>query len=540
MNEIIEQVIDTIRSAWRFRWPALLVAFVVALLGWVVVFALPDSYQADARVFVDTRTALKPVLQGLVVEQDVNAEINFVRQSLLAGPQLKKIAEETGVLAPTVTDPALQSRILLALANRVTLSVKSASDREDERNTAGTIYGISYTDSDRARSLKVVQALKNTLVEETLGGKREGSENAQKFLEAQIKDYEQRLRAAEDRLADFKKRNVGLMPTEQGGYFAQLQTELDAAKKAETDLAIATSRRGELEKQLRGETAITATSSSAPGANGNGGVGDTVSRIREAQARLDELLLRFTDRHPDVIAARATLDDLKKRRQQEIELLRSGDANAAASSGASSNPVYQSIQLAMNQAEVELTTLRGQLAQHRAKVGELQKRLDTAPKVEAEYAQLNRDYDVNKAQYTALLASYQKAQIGERADNAGSVRFEVVQPPTASFKPVSPPRGLLLGAALLLGMVAGIGWAYLFHMMRPVVGSARALAEFTGLPVLSVVGVAFPEQVSANRRRQSWAFAAGAASLLVAFVAVIALNRAGIRLSLQSMGLVLI
>ena len=47
----------------------------------------------------------------------------------------------------------------------------------------------------------------NTFVEQTLGGKREGSENAQKFLEAQIKDYEQRLSVAEDKLAAFKKQN---------------------------------------------------------------------------------------------------------------------------------------------------------------------------------------------------------------------------------------------------------------------------------------------------------------------------------------------
>ena len=57
--------------------------------------------------------------------------------------------------------------------------------------------------------------------------------------------------------------------------------------------------------------------------------------------------------------------------------------------------------------------------------------MNSAPQVEAEYQQLNRDYDVNKAQYTALLESYQKARLGERADNAGSVRFEVVLPPTA-------------------------------------------------------------------------------------------------------------
>ena len=80
------------------------VAFAVAIIGWAVVFALPDRYEADARVFVDTRTALKPALQGLTIDQSVDAQINYVRQSLLEGPQLEKIAVETGVLPPSVTD----------------------------------------------------------------------------------------------------------------------------------------------------------------------------------------------------------------------------------------------------------------------------------------------------------------------------------------------------------------------------------------------------------------------------------------------------
>jgi hypothetical protein len=90
------------------------------------------------------------------------------------------------------------------------------------RSNAGSIYGIVYQDRNRARSLKVVGELLNTLIVDTLGGKRQGSEDAQKFLETQIRDYETRLRAAEDKLAEFKKHNVGAMPTEQGGYFCSL------------------------------------------------------------------------------------------------------------------------------------------------------------------------------------------------------------------------------------------------------------------------------------------------------------------------------
>jgi polysaccharide chain length determinant protein (PEP-CTERM system associated) len=530
MNTLFEQIYDILHGAWRFRWWALITAAAVAVVGWTYVFTMPDRYEAHARVFVDTRTALKPVLQGLTVEQDVNAQLNFVRQSLLAGPQLQKIAEQTGVLPASETKPAVKARLLDGMASRVRLTVSSASERENERE-AGSIYGISFQDGDRIRSLRVVEVLLNTLVEETLGGKREGAETAQKFLETQIREYERRLRAAEDRLADFKKRNLGLMPTEQGGYFTQLQTELDAAKKAEGDLQIQESRRNELARQLRGEAVISASGSSPMlGAAGLTAGADTVTRIKETQARLDELLLRFTEKHPDVIATRQTLEELKKRRTAEIESLRRGDANAVAASGAASSPVFQSIQLALNQVDVEIASLRRAVAQHRAKAVELRKRLDTAPQVEAEFAALNRDYDVNKSQYSALLANYEKARLGEQADNAGSVRFEIVQPPSADFAPVFPRRGLFLAGVLLLALAAGGGLAYLLQVLRPVVGSARSLSEFTGLPVLGVVSYAFPGRLQVEARRDLWRFAAATACLFAGFAAVVVLNWSGFRL----------
>jgi polysaccharide chain length determinant protein (PEP-CTERM system associated) len=535
MTPALDHVLDEVRGAWRFRWFAIVSAFLLALIGWAVVFALPDRYEADARVFVDTRTALKPALQGLTIDQNVDAQINYVRQSLLEGPQLEQIAKDTGVLPPAVTDERARAKILDKLSNRITLAVINAGAQGDERSTAGTIYSFHYVDVSRERSLRVVESLLNTFVEQTLGGKREGSEHAQQFLETQIKDYEQRLSAAEDKLATFKKKNIGLMPSDQGGYFAQLQKEVDAAKKAETDLSVAMSRRDELAKQLHSDSAISAAGSSTiAGVRGAGGGSDTLSRIQETQAKLDELLLKYTDKHPDVIATRATLDELKKRRVTELDSLRRGDASAVASSGAGNNPVYQSMQLELNKVEVEIAALRRELAQHEGTVAELRQRLNSAPQVEAEYQQLNRDYDVNKAQYTALLESYQKARLGERADNAGSVRFEVVLPPTAPIMPVWPKRTVWLAEIWLLALALGAGVAYGLHTMKPIISSVRTINEMTNFPVLGVVSSAFPTAQRKRFRRQMLRFSGATICLLLALAAVLALNSSGARLTMHA------
>ncbi|MDB6100265.1 MAG: hypothetical protein JWO52_264 [Gammaproteobacteria bacterium] len=519
---------EELHGTWRFRWQALAVAWIVGWLGWAGVIFWSDMYKATARVFVDTGTPLKPVLQGLAVAQDANAQLNYVRQSLLSTPVLNRIASDAGLLTPQITDPRERARIKEDMNARVLITVRSGSDLGGEgRDSGGVIYGIVYKDTVRERALEVVQQLLNTLVKDTLLGKRQGSQDAQKFLETQIKSYEARLGEAEQRLADFKKRNVGVMPGEQGGYFNRLQSELDAVRAAQSALQVATSRRDEIVQQLRGDSLIAATAAAPPNLNGQNmqSGGGLASRIRETQAKLDELLLKYTDRHPDVIATRENLDELKRRRDADIDAMRHGDANAAADSGASSNPLYQSIQLALNQADVDVATLRRQLEGHRARVAELRSALNTVPQVEAEYEQLNRDYDVNKTQFTALLTQLQKARLGQQADSSGAVRFEVIEPPNANFKPSPPSRSQLIAAVLAAALGVGGGVAYLRHQLNPVFWSAVGLAAMSGATVLGVVNSAFPEAATRERRRDALWYALGVVGLLAVALLLVRANQ---------------
>lgn len=532
MNAKLVPLVDEIRGAWRFRWAAIAVAALVALAGWLIIFSLPDRYEAQAQVLVDTRTALKPVLQGLATDQDVNAQLNYVRQALLADQELTALAERVGALPTTAIGPAQQQALLDALRKRIDLTVDRSEDLAGGAPTAGsTTYGITYQDVDRARALKMVRILLDTLVNETLGGSRQGSEHAQQFLKQQIADYEKRLQTAEDRLAAFRSQHLGVMPTEQGGYFAQLEHETETTEDLKTKLIVAQSRRSALRKELHGDAAISAMDATPMiGPNGQLVAGDTASQIQQVQAHLDQLLLRFTDKYPDVIAARQTLADLKKRRAQEIAALRRGDASAAAMSGASSNPIYQSIQLALNKANVDIADLQTELAEHQSKAQQLQHLLNATPELQAQYAQLSRDYDINKQQYAALLASYDKARLGERAGNAGAVRFELVQPPMVSFAPVWPARGKYLTVVLLLALAAGGGLAYGLNQLRPVVGSSAALRQLTGIPVVAVVGSAFPTRAAQLTRREVRRFSVALVCLLAGFVLAVVLSHVGVRL----------
>ncbi|MDE2051762.1 MAG: hypothetical protein KGJ72_12170, partial [Gammaproteobacteria bacterium] len=283
--------------------------------------------------------------------------------------------------------------------------------------------------------------------------------------------------------------------------------------------------------ELHGDAAVSAMDATPViGPNGQLVGGDTAAQIQQVQAHLDQLLLKFTDKYPDVIAARQTLAQLKQRRAEEIAALKRGDASAAAMSGASSNPIYQSIQLALNKANVDIADLQAELTEHQSKAQQLQHLLDATPELQAQYAQLSRDYDINKQQYTALLQSYDKARLGERAGNAGAVRFEVVQPPTVSFAPVWPSRGKFLLEVLVAALAAGGALAYGLNQLRPVVASPASLRQLTGIPVVTVVGNAFPTLAARRARTEVRWFAIGLACLLAVFVLAVLLSHAGVRL----------
>lgn len=516
LKAMVEQAIERIRGAWRFRWWGLLTAWGVCLVGWATILCLPDRYEASARVFVDARTALSRATEGLAVTADIDSQIERVRQALLGGPELEDVARKEGLQSALAT-PTERQNVVSELRQRIQINARGAG-----------LYVISYTDPNRDRSLRVVDRIVNHFVEDTLSGKRQGSEQAERFLREQIAEYERRLSAAEDRLAGFKKRHVGLLPGTQSDYFARLQTEMDALAKARTDLAIAQRQREELQRQERGGSVFggsdSATVAGTAGAGATVGDNDLAARIRETQARLDELKLRFTDKHPDVIALRSALTELKARQQAEIDAVKRGDAGAAARMGLGSNPVFRSIQLQLNQTDVDIAALKGKIAESQGKIASLNKLVNTAPEVEAEFARLNRDYDVTRTEYQALVQRLQQSRLSAQAEETGIVRFEVIDPPSAAFKPVWPKRPPLIIAVLLAALAAGGGVAYLLHRMRPVFNSARELNEITGLPVLGVVNMTRLEKQRAHARGRVLLYAA-TASLLMPVAAVVLLTQ---------------
>jgi polysaccharide chain length determinant protein (PEP-CTERM system associated) len=518
MREFFEKLWDEVSGAWRFRWIAMITAWVVALVGWALVLAMPDTYQATARVFVDTRTMLSEVTRGISVETNIDTQIQRVRQALLGGPEIEKVArEEFPEFATSI--PERRQLLVSKLRDRITITSDSR-----ENATAGT-YVITYTDENRLRSEGIVRRLVTAFVEGSRGGNREDTENTRRFLDAQIADTTASLRAAEGRLRDFQTKNFALMLGTKGDYFARQQAEVSELDKDRSALAIKLSQREALRRQLAIEQPVLngTTDSGVPGAPSSGVApgNDTASRIRATEAELDSLLLQFTEKHPRVIALRATLEDLKARQREELEAVRRGDPGAAQRFGLGSNPVYQDLMKQLNLTEVEIAALQRSVADHQNKIAELNKVMKTAPEIEAELKDMNRDYDQTLRLYNDLVDKRSRMAVSERAEDTGKKStFEVIDPARASYVPVAPNRPRLIITVLFAALAAGGGLAYLLYQLKPVFSSARQLGEVTGLPVLGLVNMIWLGRYQAAARRGAIVYAALGTLLLAAAVVI--------------------
>lgn len=487
MNEQIGELLSHVRATWRRRWLALLVAWVACLFAWGITLMLPDKYEANARVYVDTQTALKPVLRGIAVDDDLDAQVMLVREALLSRPQLEAVARKTNLDA-NVRNAGGMDNLINDLQHDLTVT---ASSTNKQAGLAGreNIYAISYQNPNRAKSVEVVRALLDNFVEGALNGNRSGANAAQAFLKEQIKDYEKRLSAAEARLADFKKRNVGMIPGDKGDYFSRLDKEMSGLQDAETNLAIAASRREELRRQLGAAKVYVPGTSGATGPGGAGATSDITTRIQESEAKLEELLLKYTDRHPEVLALKQTIAELKKREAKEMADLARGGSGTGVIRSLNVNPVYQSIQVQLSQVDVEVASLRGAVAQHQQQIADLRKFVNSAPEVEQEYSRLNRDYGVTKAQYEVLVQRLEQARVSDDAAQSGIARFEVIDPPRADVKPVWPNRPLFIIFGLLGGLVLGVATAFLVHLLIPRFDDLGTLRRKTGMKVLGAVSL---------------------------------------------------
>lgn len=527
MELLIGQLLIIVRRMWKYRWVGLVVAWVTGLVGAVVVFVLPDRYEASARIYVDTQSILKPLMSGLAVQPNVEQQVTMLSRTLISRPNVEKLVRMADLDLKNQSKAQQEATIETVTSN---LSIQS-SGRDN-------LYILGYRDSDPETAKRVVQSLVSIFVESSLGQTRQGTTTATTFINEQIKAYEAKLEEAETRLKEFRLKNLSNAGGDGKDSAARIAELGSLLERARLEYREALNARDAAKAQLDAEKARggqqTTAQSLMQESSANISTPELDARLAEHRRNLDALLQRYTDQHPDIITTRKLIKDLEEQRKREIAELRKQAMNVPTPSvGQSSGSLaVQEMVRLLATAEVQVAALKARVDEYSSRYAQAMAALKTAPQVEAEAAQLNRDYAIHKRNYEDLVQRREQASISGELDVASGVAdFRVIDPPRANPKPVAPNRLLLLAGAMAGALGVGLFTTFAASQLRPVFHDANDLRARVELPILGVVTRLVTDADRARQRVDLIRFSAGAGGLLAMFA--VALTVLAVQLSRQ-------
>lgn len=510
MDELLRQAIGYLRAMWLYRWWGLASVWLVGVIATGVIFTIPDRYESSARIYVDTQSMLKPLMSGLAIQPNIDQQVAMLSRTLISRPTMERLIQMADL---DITVKTKEQRE--ALIARLTSTLKIQSAGRDN------LYTLGYQDESPARAKRVVQSLMSIFVESGLGDKRKDTDAAKRFIEEQIKVYEAKLEESENRLKEFKLRNMELMGN-SGGFLNQISTVSEQIKQARLDLREATNSRDAMKRQLVGEESTGAPSPSPASI----AVPELDGRIDALKKDLDGLLRRYTESHPDVVSVRRLIDQLQAEKVKEIEERRKSGTSDLSQNNVS--PMFQQMKMALAESEANVASMQARVSEYESRLQQLKTSARLVPELETELAQLNRDYETYRHNYDSLVSRRESASMSADLETtSGIAEFRLIDPPSLPTKPAAPNRIMLVMISALAALAAGFGVAFLASQLRPTILDGRVLREISGLPVLGTVSmIPNPDR---QRRERRWGLAfygclgayAGVMGLAVLLAAVV-------------------
>jgi polysaccharide chain length determinant protein (PEP-CTERM system associated) len=505
MAELTAVILTFLKAIGKYRWYAVFISWMVAVIGWAVVYKLPNDYQASARVYVDTQSILKPLLSGMTTLPNLDQQVVFMRRTLISRPNVERVMRMVDLDVKTSSAKDHEG-----VVNELMDKIKIIGTERDD------IYTITYNNSNPKLGKDVVQSLLTIFVEGSFGGKKQDSEKAVQFIDDQIKSYEEKLATAETAMKDFKIRNMGLLPRQGTDYSGKIAEMSDLLNQARLELVEAEGARNAIKRQIAGDdpAPVTGTDVADP-LDSNP---ELEGRIQTVNKQLDGLRLQYTEEHPDIIGAKRLLAQLETKKKEEAK-----KHKRSADPGANYSPMLQQMNVALSVAEARVASLKARVDELGARTNRMRGQSTAAPEVEAQLAQLNRDYEVNRSNYQKLVERRESAKLsGDLSSATDMLTFRVIDPPTVPLSPSGPNRPRLFSLVFAGALVAGLVVALLMSQVRPTFLSQSSLREVTGVPILGTIGMNWTTEQKVKRRRRLYAMGASVLALFGAYGGVMA------------------
>lgn len=484
-----EQTRILVREVYHRRVMIVTLFIIVSLLAVSAGLVMPKRYSTSTDILVDDRNILQPLMEGTAVPTGVSDRASLARELIFGQRILNQVLERAGLREPDMTpreeEQALES---LKSATRVT-------------SHGNNLIRITYQDSDPERAQKVARLFAGLFIQGSHEAKLRESREAFNFIDEQVEEYHQKLVEAERKLKEFRSRNLGARAGSERSINERINELTSRIERTEMELKEARVQEESLQRQLSGQAAITVSLTRE---------GQFRGQLAELQQKLDDLLLRYTESHPDVRRVKSQIETLKqavedeRQRRQLAEL--NGEQEDFVDENISLNPLYQQLRSQLSEIRTRIDTLETRLAESEEQLNREIERGQQVHESEAVLSELTRDYEVNKEIYQDLLRRRENARVSMSMDEQNQgLALRVEEPARLPNQPDGLRLMHVAAGGLFAGLALPLGLVVLLVRFDPRLRSTEELSRTLEVPVMGVIPhLANPVDRRQRRRITLW------------------------------------
>jgi succinoglycan biosynthesis transport protein ExoP len=519
-------------------------ALAIVVVAAVVALALPPIYESTATILIEEQQ-IPPDFVRSTVTGFADQRIQSLNQQILSRTRLLEIIRQFN-LYPEMREKYTQEEIIEKMRDDIKVELISAEMTDQKkrgRKAQSEGVTIAFTIAYRGRNPDVVQRVTSNLsslyLQENLKIREQQAKSTTQFLETELKEIQERIKTLGQKITEFKSKHEGILPELQ-------QFNLSQAERLEKEIdQLNVQIRAAEERKIYLEGQLATVKPDSPLISSTGErVMDPYSRLKALEVVLCDLQSRYADSHPDIQKVKREMAELQKvvgrtpgspsLKRQKLTQLRAELAQiqgryseqhpevvklkkeiaalekipetggAAQPVSQPDNPAYVNLLTNIQAAANDIAALKRQRAELEAKLKTYRQRLELAPQVEQEYLALTRDYQNAHTKHQEIMNKILEARIAEGMEESQKAeKFTLIDPASYPEKPVSPKRGLIFLAGLILSLGGGLGMVALAENLDHSIKSADELAWLTGLPVLgSIARIVTKEDVARERQRR--------------------------------------
>ena len=468
----------------RGRWFLIVPLCISLTLGLGMTLTANKTYEASTMILVQPQRVPTSYIRS-VVSSDINQRISTISQQVLSRSNLEQIIDQFGLFEDSTG--MYQEEKISGLRKRIKVRTERARQGAES-------FSISFTGSEPQRVMRIANTLASYFMDENLKVREAQAIGTSEFLDSELEKTKKRLEEKEQKLAAFRAKYLGGLPDELE---TNLRT-LDRMQKQATDKAMLLRDVNNSISQLDSQISSMASS----GGSGMGGndflnfdidesMEEDDSALQAAQANYEALLLRYTEKHPDVKKLKRIIEKLKKDREAAMEMEEeqpSAELEEDILPDMGWDPVAP-LKAQRAQLVVEANNIQAEVSAIQEKMKIYQQRVEDTPKRELELQSLRRDYGNIQDIYNSLLDRKLEAELSVNMEKKQKgEQFRILDYARLPEKPISPNVKMMFLLSVAGGLGLGGGVLFLKELLSfSVIRRDDQIETELGLPILASI-----------------------------------------------------